>query len=65
MSQQISEDYTAFLRSKAPRVASVGIEHGRKFVGVELKETYWRQACKHIATAEATSGDLFAGIAAQ
>ena len=26
MSQQISEDYTAFLRSKAPRVASVGIE---------------------------------------
>ena len=26
MRQQISEDYTAFLRSKAPRVASVGIE---------------------------------------
>ena len=44
---------------------TVAIEHGRKFVGVELKETYWRQACKHIATAEATAGDLFAGIAAQ
>ena len=44
---------------------TVAIEHGRKFVGVELKETYWRQACKHIATAEATAGDLFAGISAQ
>ena len=44
---------------------TIAVQHRRKFVGVELKETYWRQACKHIATAEATAGDLFAGIAAQ
>ena len=44
---------------------TVAVEHGRKFVGVELKETYWRQACKRIATAEATAGDLFSGVAAE
>lgn len=32
----------------------------RKFVGVELKESYWRQACKHLAMAEAGAVDLFA-----
>ena len=34
----------------------------RKFVGFELKHSYWKQACKNLAQAEidATDGDLFA-----
>lgn len=33
---------------------------GRRFIGAELKESYWRQACRHLDTAERTSVDLFA-----
>jgi hypothetical protein len=29
-------------------------------VGVELKEGYWRTACKYLAEAEAGAVDLFA-----
>ena len=36
----------------------VALKHKRRFVGVELKENYWRQACRHLATAEANSADL-------
>jgi len=36
---------------------------GRRFVGVELKESYWRQACENLAAASAQS-DMFAGCAA-
>jgi DNA modification methylase len=32
----------------------------RKFVGVELKESYWRQAVKNLDGAERGSADLFA-----
>lgn len=35
------------------------IRLGRKFVGVELKEAYWRRACLNLATAEAQSRTLF------
>lgn len=35
------------------------IRAGRRFVGVELKESYWRQACEYLAAASAQS-DLFA-----
>lgn len=31
----------------------------RKFVGVELKESYWRQACKNLDGVEAQSATLF------
>lgn len=31
----------------------------RKFIGVELKESYWRQACKNLAAAEAGAASLF------
>jgi DNA modification methylase len=31
----------------------------RKFIGVELKESYWKQACKNIAGVEAQSASLF------
>jgi superfamily II DNA or RNA helicase len=36
----------------------------RKFVGFELKNSYWRQACKNLAQAEldAVDGDLFASV---
>lgn len=36
----------------------VAIKLKRKFVGVELKEAYWLQACKHIESAERNSADL-------
>lgn len=35
----------------------------RRFVGVELKESYWRQACRYL-DAEERQGVLFAGAAA-
>ncbi|MCX7178009.1 MAG: site-specific DNA-methyltransferase [Proteobacteria bacterium] len=41
----------------------VSLKLHRKFVGVELKESYWRQACKHLATAENTSASLFDEVA--
>jgi len=36
---------------------------GRRFVGVELKEAYWRQACDNLRGVTAQQG-LFAGVAA-
>jgi DNA modification methylase len=39
----------------------IAIKHQRKFVGVELKESYWRHASHNLAKAELTSADLFAG----
>lgn len=33
---------------------------GRRFVGAELKESYWRQACRNLEAAERNSVDLFA-----
>jgi DNA modification methylase len=41
------------------------IKHGRKFIGCELKESYWKAACKNLARAEmeANSSDLFRATA--
>lgn len=36
----------------------VAIKHGRRFVGVELKESYWRQACRYL-DAQDSQDDLF------
>lgn len=36
----------------------VSLKLNRRFVGVDLKETYWRQACRHL-DAEDRQGDLF------
>lgn len=36
---------------------------GRKFVGVELKEAYWKQACEHLQAIEAQGAGLFAEVA--
>ena len=35
------------------------VKQRRRFVGVELKETYFRQACKFLREAETTAADLF------
>jgi DNA modification methylase len=37
----------------------VAMKLRRKFVGIELKETYWKQACRHLTAAEAGAVDLF------
>ena len=40
----------------------VALRLRRKFVGIELKESYWRQACRYL-DAEDRQGDLLAGAA--
>lgn len=36
----------------------MSLKHGRRFVGVELKEGYWKQACRYLADEENQS-DMF------
>jgi DNA modification methylase len=44
---------------------AVSLEQGRRFVGVELKESYYRQACRNLEAATKTvSGGLFAEVPA-
>ena len=35
------------------------LRHNRRFVGIELKESYWRQACANLRTAHPDQGGLF------
>lgn len=42
----------------------VAVEMGRRFVGVELKRSYYEQAVRNLAAALAKQDDLFAGMAA-
>lgn len=42
----------------------VSLQMGRRFVGVELKESYYRQAARNLQAALRTSGDLFFECAA-
>ena len=37
----------------------VALRRGRKFIGIELKESYWRQACRSLGAAEANAVTLF------
>ena len=37
----------------------VSLKQKRKFIGVELKETYWQAACRNLAGAEAGAATLF------
>jgi len=37
----------------------VALKLRRKFIGVELKESYFKQACRHLGAAEAGAVDLF------
>lgn len=38
----------------------MSVQAGRRFVGVELKDSYYRQACQNLHEATKTTGDLFA-----
>lgn len=38
----------------------VALQNGRKFIGAELKRTYWQQACENLRQAKIVMGDLFA-----
>ena len=42
----------------------VSVQMGRRFVGVELKASYYQQAVRNLATAHAATADLFSGVAA-
>lgn len=42
----------------------VALQMGRRFVGVELKESYYRQAARNLENALRVSGDLFAEVSA-
>ena len=35
------------------------LKHKRRFIGVELKESYWTQASRNLKTAEASALSLF------
>jgi superfamily II DNA or RNA helicase len=37
----------------------VALEMGRKFLGIELKESYYREACRNMKRAEESKADLF------
>ena len=44
----------------------VALKAGRKFVGVELKQAYFRQACRNLSeSASIGAADLFHGVAAE
>src|ERR1700677_4095512 len=40
----------------------VALEMGRKFIGSELKRSYWQQACRNLDRALSASVGLFAGL---
>jgi hypothetical protein len=42
----------------------VAVRKKRRFVGVELKESYFRQAVRNIESSERNASDLFDGCAA-
>jgi hypothetical protein len=35
---------------------------GRRFIGSELKRSYWELACKNMKDAKSRNGDLFAEL---
>lgn len=40
---------------------AMSLKHNRKFIGTELKPSYWSQSCRHLAAAEASAVTLFDG----
>lgn len=38
---------------------AMSLKHKRRFIGTELKDAYWKQACVHLGAYEASSDDLF------
>lgn len=43
----------------------VALQNGRKFIGAELKRTYWQQACENLKQAKIVMGDLFSDMEQQ
>lgn len=41
----------------------VALKMGRKFIGAELKRSYWEQACRNLENAKREQGGLFAEVA--
>lgn len=41
----------------------VALKMGRKFIGAELKRSYWEQACRNLENAKREQGGLFADVA--
>lgn len=41
----------------------VAVSTGRRFIGSELKPSYWQMACKNMAHAKQKTADLFASVA--
>jgi DNA modification methylase len=41
----------------------MALKHRRRFVGIELKETYFATACRNLVAAEAGAADLFDDVA--
>jgi superfamily II DNA or RNA helicase len=41
----------------------VSLQMGRKFIGCELKESYWKQACANLAAARSNTASLFSNAA--
>lgn len=59
---QASKEFTqAFIAAQSEMEGYAAMKSGRKFIGCELKESYWRQAVRNISDAENTSasGTLF------
>lgn len=42
---------------------AMAVKHKRKFIGTELKGSYWSQACNHLNHFSRSSDDLFSGAA--
>lgn len=52
--------FSPFMGIGSEGVASLKLK--RKFVGVELKASYWRQACRNLGEAHATASTLLDGL---
>ena len=49
--------FSPFMGIGSEGVAS--LKMNRKFIGTELKESYWKQSCRNLSAADQTSNDLF------
>jgi hypothetical protein len=38
---------------------AMSVKHSRKFVGTELSERYWKQACGHLRHFDNSAAELF------
>jgi DNA modification methylase len=55
----MNDDYIDFLKRNVGSTGYQAIKMGRKFVGSELKQSYFTQACKNIQSATSNQADMF------